>query len=193
MEKARDYYSFVFRGLLTEQSLDNAGRQSKGAFTDKLYQEFSGRLGLPLLDEELVISAKRMSVVYTAICAFENYVRDFVSKKLIEVKGESWWNNSVSEKIRKKAESRKTEESNTKWHTPRGESLINYTEFGDLVSIIQQNWDHFEPHIISLDWARHIVESLEKSRNVIMHSGELAAQDIERVGMNIRDWIRQVG
>ena len=188
-----DYYAFAFRGLLTEQSLDRAGRQPKRIFSEPLSREISERLGFSLLDEELVTSARRMALVYTAICAFENSVRSFISKKLLEEKGENWWALCVSEKIRTKAESRKTEEGNARWHTPRGDDLINYTEFGDLVSIIQNNWEFFEPHITSIDWARQIIQSLERSRNVIMHSGELAAQDIERVGMNIRDWIRQVG
>src|ERR1700682_662313 len=188
-----DYYAFAFRGLLTEQSLDRAGRQTKRVFSEESSRETRERLGFSLLDEELVASARKMALVYTAICAFENSVRAFVSKKLLEEKGENWWALCVSEKIRTKAESRKTEEGSIRWHTPRGDDFINYTEFGDLVSIIQNNWDYFAPHITSIDWARQIIQSLERSRNVIMHSGELAAQDIERVGMNIRDWIRQVG
>ena len=71
--------------------------------------------------------------------------------------------------------------------------MINYIEFGDLVSIMQQNFDLFEVHIISIDWARQIIQTLERSRNVIMHSGQLSKKDIERIGTNIRDWISQVG
>ncbi len=193
MDQSPDFYSFVFRGLLTEQSLDKAGRHSRDKFSEEASREMIERLGISLLEGELVSKAKRMAMVYTAICAFENYVRDFVSKKLMEIKGENWWLECVSEKIRIKAESRKKDESNARWHTPRGDALISYTEFGDLASIMGQNWDQFEPHVDSLDWAKHVIESLERSRNVIMHSGELAPQDIERVGMNIRDWIRQVG
>ena len=64
---------------------------------------------------------------------------------------------------------------------------------GDLASIIQNNFDHFKDHIDTPEWARQIFKSLERSRNVIMHSGELSMNDIERVAMNIRDWLRQVG
>ena len=71
--------------------------------------------------------------------------------------------------------------------------MINYTEFGDLVSIMGQNFELFEVHIISLNWARQIIQILERSRNVIMHSGMLDRKDIERIGTNIRDWISQVG
>ena len=114
-------------------------------------------------------------------------------KVLLENKGENWWDSCVSEKIRKNAETRKKEEEKIKWHTQRGDSMINYTEFGDLVSIMSQNIDLFEVHIVSIDWARQIIQTLERSRNVIMHSGELGRKDIERIGTNIRDWISQVG
>ena len=41
--------------------------------------------------------------------------------------------------------------------------------------------------------AKQIFKALERSRNVIMHGGELSMNDIERVAMNIRDWVNQVG
>ena len=47
-----------------------------------------------------------MATVYTAIAAFENTVRHFVVKVLLE----NWWESCVSEKIRKLAESRKRED-----------------------------------------------------------------------------------
>ena len=51
----------------------------------------------------------------------------------------------------------------------------------------------FEDLFGDSDWVRHSVKSLERSRNVIMHSGQLTLEDIERVGITIRDWVRQVG
>ena len=88
---------------------------------------------------------------------------------------------------------KKKEEDKIKWHTHRGDSLINYTEFGDLASIMSSNYEIFSPYIISVEWARNIITTIERSRNVIMHSGELSARDVERIGINIRDWISQVG
>lgn len=186
-------YSFVMRGELTKVALDGSGTVSRHSSSEALAQDYIECLSLDLLDDECVNSAKVMATVYTAIAAFENMVRQFVVKILIEHKGENWWIDGVSENIRKKAESRKNEEEKIKWHTPRGDSFINYTEFGDLVSIMQKNYDLFEVHINSIDWARQIIQPLERSRNVIMHSGELGRKDIERIGTNIRDWISQVG
>jgi Abi-like protein. len=186
-------YSFVMRGELTKVSLGGSGTISKHSSSDALSQEYIECLSLDLLDDECVNSAKAMATVYTAIAAFENMVRQFIVKILLEHKGEAWWDECVSDKIKRVAESRQKEEEKIKWHTQRGVSMINYTEFGDLVSIMQKNYDLFEVHIISIDWARQIIQTLERSRNVIMHSGELGHRDIERIGINIRDWISQVG
>ena len=186
-------YAFIMRGELTKVALNTSGVVSKYSSSEVLSHEYVNNLSLDLLDDECVNRAKVMATVYTAIAAFENMVRDFVVKILLEHKGENWWEECVSEKIRKNAESRKKEEEKIKWHTQRGDSLINYTEFGDLVSIMSQNYDLFEVHIVSIDWARQIIQTIERSRNVIMHSGELGRKDIERIGTHIRDWISQVG
>lgn len=186
-------YAFVMRGELTKIALVNAGVVSRHSSSELLAQEYVNNLSLDLLDDEHVNMAKQMAVVYTAIAAFENAVRQFIIKILIENKGENWWEESVSDKIRSKAESRKREEEKIRWHTPRGDSLINYVEFGDLASIISQNLELFEDHIVSIEWVRQIFNTLERSRNVIMHSGELGKRDIERIGIHIRDWINQVG
>jgi hypothetical protein len=189
----KDLYAFVFRGLLTEEALDQTGRMRHHGLSSHLSMEIAERLPLELLDEDYVAMAQRMAVVYVAITAFENSVREFVTKVLLEKVGPDWWVNAVSEKIRTKAESRKMEEEKIRWHTPRGDALINYTEFGDLASVVGQNFTLFEDYVQSVEWMRQIISTVERSRNVIMHSGELGLQDIERIATVIRDWVRQVG
>lgn len=186
-------YSFAFRGLLAEEALDRAGRKPKGNFSIAWEAKTAERLGISKIDDEFVAKSRNMAIVYTAICAFENSVRDFIERKLLEEKKENWWDLCVKKDIRQRAENRKQKEKNVRWLTARGNSLIYYTEFGDLISIMAGNIDLFKVHIDNIEWAKQIIETLEKSRNVIMHSGELAPTDIERVGMFIRDWINQVG
>jgi hypothetical protein len=188
-----DMYAFVFRGLLTEEALDQAGRLQRFGLSAHLDAEVVERLPIDALDEDLVSRAQRMAAVYVAIAAFENSVREFVSKVLLENVGADWWTTKVSDKIREKAESRRKEEEKIRWHTARGDEPINYTEFGDLSSIVGQNWALFEDYLQSLEWMRQIILTVERSRNVIMHSGELGLQDVERIATAIRDWIRQVG
>jgi hypothetical protein len=186
-----DLYSFIARGLMMEASLEQTERLTRRAMSD-LFSETAARLPLAEIDEEKVAAARKMAPLYVSIAAFENSVRAFVVKRLLEGIGADWW-DKISEKIRTRAETRRDEESKIRWHTPRGDAPINYTEFGDLASIISQHWTLFEDYVQSQDWARHIFSTLERSRNVIMHSGELGMQDIERIGTVMRDWIRQIG
>jgi hypothetical protein len=184
-------YEFVFRGLLTEEALDRAGRRHRDV-SGLLDAEVADKLSLHLLDEEHVASARRMATVYTAIAAFENGARDLVSSTMIEAKGETWWDD-VRTEIRNRAETRRENEAKHKFHAPRGDSPLNYTELKDLLSIIRANWEAFEAFLPSVDWTASIFDSVERSRNVIMHSGTLGPRDVERVGIHIRDWTTQVG
>lgn len=185
------YYSFVFKGLLTEEALDKAGRTNPSLITKIESAELEKRLCIDLVDSTILTKAQNMSLVFIAIYSFENTVRSFVEKKLLEEIGENWWDEAVPESIRKKALIRKDEEDKIKWHTQRGESMVHYIDFGDLASIINKKWDLFEPHLNSFEWANQLFKSIERSRNVIMHSGYLSKTDVERVGALIRDWYNQ--
>lgn len=185
-------YEFVLRGLLAEEALDRAGR-TKPELLGMEESELSRMLSWDVLDPEFVAQAREMGAVYVAVAAFENSARKLIKTVLLDQLGEDWWEKSVSERIRKRAETRREDEQLTKWHGQRGEDLISYTELGDLASIIQNNWEHFEPYVRSVDWVKAILQVIERSRNVIMHSGLLEKEDVERVGINIRDWVKQVG
>lgn len=186
-------YSFVLRGNLTKVAMEKTQLLKNNIGSKYINSEIAEHLSINLLDDGHVKISKKMAEVYVAITSFENMVRDFIEKTLSEEKGEEWWKTCVSEAIRKKAESRRKEEEKIKWHQQRGDRILNYTEMGDLNNIIAQNWEKFEDYLNNLEWARQIINTLERSRNVIMHGGELGDRDIERVGTNIRDWVNQVG
>jgi hypothetical protein len=186
-------YDFVLRGLLTDEALDQAGRRSPN-FSGIEDLEIAQMLSLGVLDEELVRNARRMSVVYTAIATFENSARDLIKRVLLAELGENWWTLGVSEKVRNRAELKMKEEEQVRWHKPRGNDPLNYTLLSDLITIMRnENWPRLEPYIGSIGWAAAIFDVVERSRNVIMHSGVLDKEDIQRLGINIRDWIKQVG
>jgi hypothetical protein len=183
-------YDFVYRGQLTKQALDKAGRPRRQAMGEG---DITTALSLELFDSEHLVAAQGMSIVYSAIAAFELSVRSFVSRVLIDEFGEDWWEKGVSEKIRKFAESRRDDEEKTKWHGVRGTDLLSYTELKHLGQIIGQHFNLFEPTVRSQEWANFILATIERSRNVIMHSGTLDMPDIERIGISMRDWNKQVG
>ena len=191
--KGSGIYDFVYRGRLTEAALERTQARRRIGFTREEEQLIGQKLSLDVIDSDLVESARKMAIVYTAIASLENSIRSFVSKILLDKFAENWWEEAVTEGIRKRADSRQDEEKSIRWHSQRGNNPLYFTEFGDFVSIMQSNWSLFEPHLISVEWARNIIKTLERSRNVIMHSGELSNTDIERIGTAIRDWIAQVG
>ena len=42
----------------------------------------------------------------------------------------------------------------------------------------------FEDLLGNMEWAKAVLNTLEKSRNIVMHGGIVAKEDIERIGMN---------
>lgn len=184
--------AFIVKGQFAETAVATAMGlpEGQGQLT---HSDVAARTGLRHLDEAQVASAAKMSVVYTAIAAFENTLRELISARMLEEKKEGWWEECVSSDIRKRAARRQEEEGRIRWHRSRGLSPIFYTDLDDLPNIVQQNWGVFEHTLQSVEWLRQITNSICRSRNVIMHSGELSLDDIERIGVNIRDFARQVG
>jgi hypothetical protein len=187
-----DIYSFVFRGNLAEEALDRAGRQHPNLFLFA-EQEIAKDIGIEYIDPLYVEAAKPMAIVHTTIAAFENSVREFVKGVLAESVGDNWWDDKVSERIRKKAEMRKEDEEKNRWHGSRGSHPLEFTDITELGSIIRSNFVDFEPFCLNEEWVTSIFRVVERSRNVIMHSGILGRGDLQRLGVNIRDWFKQVG
>lgn len=194
MNATMDLYSFVYRGVLADEAVEQALPARAALGESKLPEmDIQRRLPLEILDDALVVAAKKMAWVYTAIAAFENGVRAFIEERLLEKVGANWWDTAVSSQIKGDAEKRKKDEEQIRWHGSRGSSPLAYVQLEDLAVIVQNNQPHFRDLIPTVEWAREIFRTLARSRNVIMHSGQLTLADVERVAMNIRDWIRQVG
>lgn len=185
-------YAFVYRGVLADAALDRVGRMKRRHLSEEELRQIRTSLCIDLLDEELLDASRLMAAVYAALHTFENMIRAFVMKAMAEAHQEAWW-EEVPERVRKRVKGRMEEEAKFRWHGTRGASEMNYCDFGDLSSIIVTNWTTFEDVVGNLEWAKQVLGTLEKSRNVVMHGGTLDKEDIERIGINIRDWIRQVG
>lgn len=191
---SNDLYSFVFRGLLADEALDKSGRKKYSTEEAFFSEDLAKKLHFNEIDSKYVEQSKTMITVFATITAFENATREFVYSVLYEKYKTEWWVKGVHNSIRSRAESRKEQESKIKWHVSRGDAMMSYLDFGDLTKIMlsNENWPLFESYVDSQDWVRAIFSDIEKSRNVIMHSGVLDEYDIARVGLNIRDWLRQI-
>lgn len=192
MNDTSDIYAFVFKGSIAQDAIDRELTLSTDDAADAK-ERIVRAMPFDAIGKDYVGPAAKMAQVYIAIAAFENAARKFIQDRLLEEFGADWWVKKISQSIQDAAAKKKKDEEQHRYHGSRGNSMIFYSQLGDLVSIMQGNEAAFADYVPSVEWARQLFKSLERSRNVIMHSGELSMNDIERVAMNIRDWIRQVG
>lgn len=113
---------------------------------------------------------------------------------MTEARGADWWaNGGASNELKKKIEGRQEKEGVNRWHVRRGAQEIYYTDFGDLIAIIRNDWSTFEDLFPDQNWITNRLVELEASRNIIAHSNTLDERELTRVRMYLQDWTRQVG
>jgi len=147
--------------------------------------------GLP---KNLSNEAVRMADVYPKLYVLENLVR-YVVKSILEKKlGQKWWDEPavVSAEVKKKVKNRKKQEGKNRWHYKRGSHEIFYTDFGDLDSIIANNWKEFEQLFPNLRWIQAKLEEIELSRNIIAHNNPLPKREFDRIDIIYGDLKKQL-
>lgn len=130
---------------------------------------------MPLEDFSADLRASAMNALpaYVAFFCFENSARELVSERLTERKGAGWWEEAASKPLKTKVERRQESEGKDRWHMRRGASKIYYTDFGDLASLIRNNWEELEDLFPDVNWVVTRFEELEKSRNIVAHNNVL--------------------
>lgn len=191
MDSVTKLKQFVFNGILTEDSLSTLEKEGISIRQGSQIQPIA-RIEETDFSPRIIHGASRMASIYIVFFCLENAVRELISARLSERKGIEWW-NSVPEKIKKKVSELIKEEERYKYHAQRATSNIGYTMFGNLGQIIIANWDEFSDLFPNQHWLTSRFEDLEKSRNIIMHTGLLPEIEIERIESITRDWLRQVG
>lgn len=138
-------------------------------------------------------SAMRSLPAFLAFFCLENAVRELIVARLFDRHGSNWWSACASSAVIKKVQDRKEKEDKHRWHMQRGASEIFYTDFGDLLSLIQNNYSEFEDLFPDFNWVSSRLTELENSRNIIAHSNVLDIREVDRIRIYLEDWIRQVG
>lgn len=188
-----DLRSFFFRGLTFEATsprFTNAGirigadqREAEAVLLDEAISPFG-------VERRNV--ALKMARLYATLHCFENEVRQLIRERLLEKVGDNWL-DKLPGRVRGKAESRQKDAAENSWLEGEKSDLLGFADFGDLASIIADNWNHFEDIIPSQHWLKQRMDELERCRNFIAHNRELQQAEYQRVYLYIRDWNRQVG
>lgn len=183
---------FVFNALLTQDSLLSLSNEGINISNLNDLQKVS-RVVENDFSPKIWFDAINMSSVYTAIYCIENTLRIFIVERMSERNGIDWWDRKVSIKIKDSVEKLKKQDEKNRYHSSRSVSEIGYTLFGNLGQIIISNWDDFSDLIPNQAWLVSRLDDLEMSRNIVMHTGTLPTDEIERIESIVKDLLRQIG
>jgi hypothetical protein len=130
-----------------------------------------------------------MADFYAIYYSLENSIRRLISGRLFEKHGATWWKEKVPGGVQTEVEKKQQEERDTSMSI-RSEDPLAYTNFGELISIFDANWDDFDDTLRSPKAMRVILGQFNKIRNVVAHSSSLNEDEITRFKLLVKDWFR---
>ncbi len=188
----RTIKEFVFNALLTQDTFSTLEKEGISVSHSSDFASIS-RVVERDFSPRIWYDAINMSSVYTALYCIENTIRNFIVERMSERHGIDWWETKVPKKIKDAVIGLKKQEEKNKYHSNRSGSEIGYTMLGNLGQIMIANWEDFSDIIPNQAWLTSRMDDLEMSRNIIMHTGILPTDEIERIESIVRDLLRQIG
>lgn len=180
---------FVLANSITEYRLDKVeeelgldlGRKEKEPIKEQdYYAQF---------DAAFRFEAKEMARHYEVFYCLEKSIRSLIVQIMKETYSENWWELKVKEEIKKNVELNIKREAESGF-TERSELKIDYTTFGELTSIVQDNWEAFTILFKNPKAFSKIMSSLNQLRGPIAHCCPLAEDEIVRLNLAVKDWFR---
>lgn len=185
--------AWFFRGLSVEQALNELERDGVAVRSPTDPQALQRVMPLEDFSSDVRAAAISALPAYLAFFCLESSARELIVERLSERHGPDWWEDKTSRSVRDKVSKRQESEGRNRWHTRRGASPIYYTDFGDLLSLMQNNWPDFEDLFPDINWVASRFTELEASRNIVAHNNLLEDREVDRIKMYLADWTRQVG
>lgn len=189
----KDLRDFLFRGLMFEA--EAVGFQTAGIQVGADTSQAEERLLSEALSPFNVLrrnNALEMARLYAVLHCFENEIRVLIRETLQEKLGVDWA-EKLPAKIKDFATSRQKTAFGDSWLEGEKSDLLGFVDFGQLASIIIENWGHFESIVPSQHWLKQRMDELEKVRNFIAHNRVLLPTEYQRVYLYVADWNKAIG
>ena len=142
-----------------------------------------------LFEADIIAQAEKMADFYILYYSLENGIRRLISGRLQEKYGANWWEDKVPGGVKNGVADKQKKEKDTPMSI-RSEEPLSYTNFGELIDIINSNWSDFSDTIRSQRAMQQVLMQFNSIRNVIAHSNELSEDEIIRLKLLIKDWFR---
>ncbi len=143
----------------------------------------------PQLDLALRTEAAQMGEHYELFYCLEKSIRKLVSETLEAQHGEKWWDKCVPDPVRTNVNNNIQKELDSGM-TLRSDEDIDYATFGELGEIVRSNWDSFDAIFSSQKAFTKIMTSLNMLRSPIAHCSPLAEDEVVRLQLTVKDWVR---
>lgn len=145
-----------------------------------------------LFETDILQSARRMADFYVLYYSLENSIRRLISGRLQEKHGIDWWEQRTPSGVKASVADKQKKEKDTPMSI-RSDDPLTYTNFGELIDILNSNWSDFTDTLRSQKATQQILTQFNLVRNVIAHSVELNEDEILRFQLLIKDWFRISG
>jgi hypothetical protein len=179
---------FSMRNLLLESDLEKLESSGINIEHSKSIEKMQ-LVDIELFEFDIIQSAKKMADFYVLYFAFENSVRRLISGRLSEKYGLNWWDTKVPDGVKANVKDKQNKEKEA-IISIRSEDPLAYTNFGELIDILNKNWSDFSDSIRSQKAMQQVLGQFNLIRNIIAHSCELNEDEIVRLKLLIKDWLR---
>lgn len=135
------------------------------------------------------VEAAAMGRHYELFYCLEKSIRSLIAETLEAAHGEKWWTTHVPQNIQQNVQQNLRREIDSAV-SQRSEEEIDYTTFGELGEIVRKNWIDFGTIFSSEKAFTRIMTSLNVLRGPIAHCCPLAQDEVVRLQLTVKDWIR---
>ncbi len=191
MSKIDDHLrSFGMSGHLLTDDLRNIERKFNIELGHAPAEQNEPSSYYPQFDQSIRAQAAEMAAQYELFYCLEQSIRELITSVLFDKSSSSWWSSgSIPEKIAADVAERIQREKDSGF-SQRSDKELDYTNFGELSVIITFNWDVFGAVFSSKRAVERIMSSLNLLRGPIAHCSPLAADEVDRLQLTVKDWFR---
>jgi len=181
---------FTLANSLTENELDKVESELEIDLGRKEKQEIQHKSYYLQFSSNYRKEARMMAQHYEVFYCLEKSIRGLIVDLMKEKYGENWWEEKVSEELKKNVEKNIKREEDSGF-TIRSVEEIDYTTFGELNVLVTSNWDAFENLFTrGIRAFQKIMNSLNQLRGPIAHCSPLAEDEVVRLELTVKDWFR---
>lgn len=147
----------------------------------------------PQFEQSVRLEAAEMSDHYEVFYCLEQAIRKLIAETLEEAEGADWWDSTRVPIDIKNDVAGLLKRERDNGITQRSERMIDYTTFGQLSVIITTNWTLFEPILKNKRGVERVMASLNLLRGPIAHCCPMQEDEVDRLRLAVKDWLRMIG